>query len=408
MVQESIAVFDFCITKDSPAGSCVLQMLTGLCKDYQFIVFADRFDNPAPDLIQWVRVALPKKPVISRFILFQFLAPLAYKRYLKHSKIPALVIGTQGEFINCNVSYSHFCHKSYLQQQWKLDSSRGLRRFVRLLNHQFGAVMEAQAFQRTRAIVVPSQGLASDLQETYSHLIQGKVYQIPNPVNIKDFHCPPNFQLALIRQDAGFAINDLVMVFVALGDFGRKGLDLVLEGMSSLKSSRLKLIVVGGTKSEIGEYELRRDALGLKPSITFVGFQKDVRPYLWTSDVFVFPSAYEVFPLAVLKAAAAGLPIISTSVHGVREFLQNGVNGWVVERSAQSLSEVLRQIEQEPQQLVKKGANAQSLVAQYDTPSFIESWKFVIQSLLQPTEAFTLEDMNPVRKSELEGGQIVG
>lgn len=401
MTQKSIAVFDFCITKDSPAGSCVLQMLAGLCKDYRFIVFADRFDNPDPDRIEWVRVPLPEKPIISRFVLFQFLAPIVYRRYLSYSEAPALVIGTQGEFINCDISYSHFCHRRYLQQQWQSDKSQGLRRLARFLNHQFAAAMEAQAFQKAKAIVTPSSGLASDLQETYPQLVQGKICRIHNPVNIESFQCPADFNSDAVRQAMNFAANDTVMVFVALGDFGRKGLDLVLEEMANLKSDRLKLIVVGGTPSEIREYERKRDALGLTSSIAFAGFQKDIRSYLWAADAFVFPSAYEIFPLAVLKAAAAGLPVISTAVHGVREFLQNDVNGWVIEKTAQSLGEVLQTIEQEPEKLVRMRSNAQSSVAQYDVPSFIHRWKSLIETLL-PAERVAAEGVavaeNPVQE----------
>jgi hypothetical protein len=94
MNAKSIALFDLSVTADSPAGSCILQMLKGLCQEYQFTVFADRFDNPNPQAIRWVRVPLPHKPVFLRYMVFKWLAPLVYWLQVRHRGEPDLIIGT--------------------------------------------------------------------------------------------------------------------------------------------------------------------------------------------------------------------------------------------------------------------------------------------------------------------------
>ena len=65
----------------------------------------------------------------------------------------------------------------------------------------------------------------------------------------------------------------------------------------------------------------------------FVGMQGDVRPYLWSSDVFVFPSLYETFSLVTYEAAAAGLPIVVSQLYGVEDLLVDGDNGFLIETS---------------------------------------------------------------------------
>ena len=67
--------------------------------------------------------------------------------------------------------------------------------------------------------------------------------------------------------------------------------------------------------------------------VKFVGMQSDVRPYLWSSDVFVFPSLYETFSLVTYEAAASGLPIVVSQLYGVEDLLVDGDNGFLIETS---------------------------------------------------------------------------
>jgi len=48
------------------------------------------------------------------------------------------------------------------------------------------------------------------------------------------------------------------------------------------------------------------------------------------ADVFVLPSVIEGFGLVVLEAMRAGLPVIITSAVGAKDFVTNGVEGWIV------------------------------------------------------------------------------
>jgi glycosyltransferase involved in cell wall biosynthesis len=241
--------------------------------------------------------------------------------------------------------------------------------------------MEAKAFEHAKVIVVPSRGLASELMQTYPELDGKRIVQIPNPVDIKNFARPEAFDSKPIREGLGFDFDDIVMVFVALGNFERKGLRLLLEALAALQCPTAKLLVVGGGQSEIREYAQVRDKLGLSGSVVFVEFQADVRPYLWSSDLFVFPSAYEIFPLAPLQAAAAGLPIVTTRLHGVEEFLQNGVNGWLVDREVGALMHTLSQVLVDKDKLAYMGATAGNLVDKYDVPSFLSQWQSLLDSL---------------------------
>lgn len=381
MSQKSIAVFDLSITTDSPAGSCVLQILKNLSHEYHFIVFADRFDNPDSEAITWIRVPLPSKLVIARYIVFKYLAPIYYQRFIqRQSHQPDLVISTEGEFSDCDICYVHFCHRAYLNQQiLKLSSLRGVVRFV---NHHFNARAEAQSLRQAKTTVVPSLGLAHELSKTYGSAIPGAIETIPNPLNVDAFTRPDSHNSSQLRAQLGWASDDIVLAFAALGDFERKGLALVVQALSALNAPQVKLVVVGGNDALVRGYKDECDRLNLSEQVRFVGFHSDIRPYLWLSDLFVLPSAYETFSLVVFQAAIAGLPIMATQLYGVEEFLQPGVNGWLVERNQASIETALKQVVERRSQLKEMGRQAHVAASQYSVPRFVEQWQKLLNTAL--------------------------
>jgi len=101
-----------------------------------------------------------------------------------------------------------------------------------------------------------------------------------------------------------------------------------------------------------------------------------VRPFLWGADAFVFPSAYEIFPLVSLQAAAAGLPLIVTPLYGVEEFMRDGETGFVVERSARGVQEgVLRYLSLPPEERERLGEEARKAVSPFGVEPFVGAWR---------------------------------
>jgi glycosyltransferase involved in cell wall biosynthesis len=59
---------------------------------------------------------------------------------------------------------------------------------------------------------------------------------------------------------------------------------------------------------------------------------KIVNKYLDKANIFILPSIYEGISNAALEAMAMGVPIISTNAGGMDEVVQNGINGFLVDR----------------------------------------------------------------------------
>ena len=92
------------------------------------------------------------------------------------------------------------------------------------------------------------------------------------------------------------------------------------------------LLIVGDPKRNMGrKYDLlvREEAqrLGVTSSIQWTGYRTDVASILRALDVYVLASLDEMFPVAVLEAMSARLPIVATKVGGVPECLTDRENG---------------------------------------------------------------------------------
>jgi len=378
-----IAVFDYKIVPTNPTGSCHLRVLEGLCQEHEFTVFAVEFENPCPERIQWVRIPVPTRPLFLLFIAFHLLAPLCYWIHcLRYRTRFDLVQMVESNLAFGDISYAHFCHRAYLKEHWPKLNLHGVRAWAYWLIYWLHVLLEPWVFRKVRWIVVPSQGLAREIGGIYGEKIAEKIYVIPNPVDIEHMRCPSDFDRREFRSRLGLGSDDGVLVFVALGQFERKGLPLLLEAIRRVEGSAPKLLIVGGTFDVVALYRRKVKEMGIERQVILVGMQRDVRPYLWASDIFVLPSLYEIFPLVSVEAAAAGLPLLVTPLYGVEEFIRDGENGWVVERTVDDIVAALNQIVQmEREELVRMGEVARESVQIYSTDRFQARWRKFLRQL---------------------------
>lgn len=370
-----IAVFDLNVTKNSPAGSCVLAEVLGLADEFDITVFSDAFDNDGTGRVRWVRVPLPRKPGFLRYMLFNLLAPRALRKHIRQRGMPpALIQATQGQFIGADICYAHFCHRAYLQHQWEFQKAQGLRRLVRWITHHYNAQTERLSFLKAALVVSPSQGLAGELAATYPFL-KDRVCAIPNPVDAESFSRPEGFDRNPILAQLGLPGEARVLCFAALGDFSRKGLGLLLEALAGVDDQPVRLLVVGGNAGEIAEFTALALHHDVAHRVVFAGFQSDVRPYFWASDLFVLPSLYETFALVVMQAMAAGTPAVVTRLHGVEEYAVHGENAWIVERTPDAVRAAIVDALSDKKRLQAARVAASQTVSRYDSAHFVEAWR---------------------------------
>jgi colanic acid/amylovoran biosynthesis glycosyltransferase len=110
-----------------------------------------------------------------------------------------------------------------------------------------------------------------------------------------------------------------------------KGIDVFLRALACYRAkggNPLEYHIVGdGPERTALQTDVQE--LGLADWVTFHGLQgvDGVRAQLQGCDIFVLPSRSEGFPVSLMEAAAAGLPLLASQITGIPEILQAEVNG---------------------------------------------------------------------------------
>lgn len=175
----------------------------------------------------------------------------------------------------------------------------------------------------------------------------GKITSIPNPVDTKRFYRVSSFEQLRLRQQLGLPTGNKLVIFT-----GRlvayKGLPLLLQTWKKIlrRHQHVNLLLVGAGGNDLQNCEAALKeyvmAHGLQKSVLFTGGVANVEEYLQASDLFVFPTENEAFGISLVEAMACGLPVIGTSVGGVKDILAHKQNGLVIEAgNAQQLYDAL-------------------------------------------------------------------
>lgn len=157
---------------------------------------------------------------------------------------------------------------------------------------------------------------------------------IYNVVDLQRFQ--PAGDVAAAKRAAGLDPERLCLTFVG-NLFARKRPDWVLRAAAELqRRHRLQVVLIG---APLGPADYLREVEGLAAAtpepehVHLLGARDDVPDLLRASDVLTLPSAPlgEAFPRAVIEAQASGVPVVATDVAGMREAVEDGVAGVIVD-----------------------------------------------------------------------------
>jgi glycosyltransferase involved in cell wall biosynthesis len=102
------------------------------------------------------------------------------------------------------------------------------------------------------------------------------------------------------------------------------------------------------------------DTVGMKQRISFLGYQENPAPFFSGTSLFVLPSLSEGQGVALMEAMLTSTPCIITSVGGAPEFIEDKVNGWLMDpydlpAFARMLREIMAMPERDRQQVAERG-----------------------------------------------------
>lgn len=157
----------------------------------------------------------------------------------------------------------------------------------------------------------------------------------------------------------------------AVGVVGRvepwKGQDISVRMLARLRDTTCSLILIGDRNSVswpgfTPEVDRLITELGVAHRVVFTGHRDNADRLLRGLDVLVCASREEGFGLAVLEAAAAGIPVVATRCGGPEDMIEHEVTGLLVPpEDPAALAEAVESVFASPTAAARMADNAQEL-----------------------------------------------
>lgn len=207
-------------------------------------------------------------------------------------------------------------------------------------------------FKRADAVVAVSKYEKRFLEEKFG-LNEDRVVYIPNGIDEEKFR-------GLTRKRRSKAV-------LYVGRLEKyKGVHHLIRTFLKVKAivPDSRLLIVG-----TGPYKRRLLSLAEHLGVKDVFFlenipKKELMDLYQSSGVFVMPSKYEAFCIALVEAMACGLPVVATRVGGLSELVRHGENGFSMDHppAEEELAELITLLLEDEELSMKMGLNAKSYV----------------------------------------------
>lgn len=184
--------------------------------------------------------------------------------------------------------------------------------------------------------------------EKFLHGRLKSAYQIPGVGVDTSKFAPDRDMRTQMRRQLQIAENTFYLLSV--GEVNRnKNHEVIIRALAERKDPAIFYGICGrGNRREYLEKLARK--LGVEKQVKFFGFRKDIPQMLQAADCFVFPSKREGLGIAAVEAMAAGLPLITSDCRGTREYMEDGVTGYVCgSNTAAAYAKLIRRMKESPE-----------------------------------------------------------
>jgi len=178
--------------------------------------------------------------------------------------------------------------------------------------------------------------------------------------------------------------DDGVPVVVATGRLAhQKGYDVLLRAHADVVARRPHRLRVLNDGADRADLEHLARELGVTGSVEFAGAVPHPLPEVARAALFCLPSRHEGLPLALVEAAALGVPVIaSDSSAGVRQVLDDGRTGVLVPvDDVPALAAALEAHLTDPEPLRERARAGLEHVEAFDAAVMAAGWSRVLRTV---------------------------
>jgi glycosyltransferase involved in cell wall biosynthesis len=252
----------------------------------------------------------------------------------------------------------------------------------------FDALEQIRNFilRRTHAVIAISRQINDELLKR--GIKPSKIVPLPNGVSMRKFRPVSRTDRSALRARLGLPDDGRPIVLYA-GRLARaKGVPLLVDAWPEIlsKHPELYLVLVGSGNRSFDDCEAivkqRVKDFALEQQVAFFPETDTVVDYLQAADLWVFPTEYEGFSLALTEAMGCGLTVLATSVGAAPQLIQHGSNGFLFPpMDLQALVTVFDEAMAARDRWSDIGAGARAAVSDYDLDLIASGYAELCRSL---------------------------
>jgi glycosyltransferase involved in cell wall biosynthesis len=166
-----------------------------------------------------------------------------------------------------------------------------------------------------------------------------------------------------------------------------KRVDVLMRALARIGDEGVEVLLVGDGPLR-SEMEILAGEIGVRDRVHFAGFRTDVASVYAAVDAVALTSANEGTPVTVIEALAAGRPVVSTDVGGVRDVVTEGRSGYLVPQGdADGLVDRLRRLAADPELRNAMGEAGRAIVVpRYSVPRLVSDVDRLYRELLEQAD----------------------
>lgn len=221
--------------------------------------------------------------------------------------------------------------------------------------YNFGCILPS--YKKMNNIVAVSKSSAKIVKDHFKS-VQSKVTVIPNMI------C--DLELQRKANEVDICVPDKLII-VSVGRFSpEKNMILCPEIAKQLTKINIDYLwYMVGDGQQYGKVKSFTEEYGVSKNFIFTGIQSNPYPFIKKANIMLHPSLVESQGISALEAMALGTPVVAVESLGIKEYIIDGENGFLVQPNAWEIAQLIKNISSDKQLLSKVVSNAKKTIKNY-------------------------------------------
>lgn len=199
----------------------------------------------------------------------------------------------------------------------------------------------------------------------------GKVKYVPGVgVDTKKYK---NLKIDRKEKRTEIGIPEDAFFLLSVGELNdNKNHATIVKAIAKLHNPNIYYVIAGRGSAE-GTLVRLAESEGIQNNFILLGYRDDIPDLNYAADVFCFPSKREGLGLGAVEAMLSGLPIVTSNVHGINDYSQDGVTGYkCAPMDVDGFAKAIDKLYKDPELRAKMGTYNRKYAEKYDVRKIIK------------------------------------